>query len=251
MRTRMQQNFSRAAAHYEQHAHFQHGQTARVLDAARMLFPAQARVLDIGCGTGYFAALAREVAPAWQIWGLDCSPGMCQRAHTRLPVMQADATAIPLATGSVDGVVSSLCYQWVEPITEACAELARVLRPGGRAVIASLGPASLRELRSSAEAAELPLGLLALRTATDFYAALEAGGLSITYADTRMERRYYPNVSALLDSMRRIGAGNASGSARFLSPKRWAAMQHTYEQLRTPAGIPATWEHVFVVASRA
>jgi hypothetical protein len=64
--------------------------------------------------------------------------------------------------------------------------------------------------------------------------------------------RHYPSLAALLDSMRAIGAGNnfIGGTRGLTGPRRWAAMLTAYEALRTPKGIPATWEHHFFVVSK-
>ena len=248
-RQKLQQNFSRAAAEYDARAEFQHIQTRRVLDAALMLLPECATLADIGCGTGYFAFAARERRPAWRVFGVDISTGMCDVAAARCTAITGDAARLPLADGCVDAAVSSLCYQWVEDHTAAFAELARVLKPGGRAVIATLGAATLRELRECAVSAEMSLGLLPMRAFAETKTALTHSGFEISYADYALETCHYPSVAVLMDSMRSIGAGNnfAHATRGFLSPKRWAMMVADYEKHRTPHGIPATWEHHFFV----
>lgn len=251
-RARLQQKFGDAASDYDTRAQFQHVQTRRVLDAAVMLLPDSARVLDVGSGTGYFAHAAQAARPHWRVIGLDLAFGMCEVAKARCAAVNADAVRLPLADASVDGAVSSLCYQWVENQSLAFTELARVLKPGGRAIIASLGEATLMELRNCAIKAQLPLSLLNMPSHSKTLAALKGAGFTISMHDIRHEVRHYPTVAALLDSMRAIGAGNNfSGGARGLTgPKRWAAMRAAYETLRTQQGIPATWEHHFFVVSK-
>lgn len=248
-RKTLQSNFSRAAVDYDVHAQFQHVQTQRVLDAALMLLPPCQTMVDIGCGTGYFAHIAQIHRPSWNIIGIDIAQGMCAIAQTRCSAIAGDAVQLPLADASVDAVVSSLCYQWVENQPQAFAELARVLKPGGRAIIASLGIETLCELQRCAQAAQIPLGLLPMRPFVTTKTALIEAGLQIILADCHLKTEYYPNVAALMDSMRRIGAGNNlnNPSRGLLSPKRWLAMVKEYEMLRTAQGIPATWEHHFFV----
>ncbi len=246
---RLKQNFSRAAAEYDARAQFQHIQTNRVLDAALMLLPDAAHIADIGCGTGYFAYEAAEKRPHWSIYGVDISEGMCAVASGRCTAIAADAVALPLADRSVDAVVSSLCYQWVENQAAAFAEIARVLKPGGRAIVASLGAATLHELRASSEAVGAALGLLPMRDFASVKADLARAGFDITLADCRVATEHYASVPALLDSMRAIGAGNnfAGRESAFLGPKRFAAMIAEYEKLRSAQGIPARWEHHFFI----
>lgn len=246
---RLRHNFSRAAAEYDARAAFQHVQTRRVLDAALMVLPEQAVVADIGCGTGYFAQAAAGKRADWKVLGVDISIGMCAVAATRCTAIAVDAARLPLASASVDAAVSSLCYQWVEDHAAAFAELQRVVKPGGRAVVATLGAASLQELRSCAKTAEVPLGLLPMREFEKTRQALQVAGLEITFAEKTVERAHYTSVGALLESMRAIGAGNnfAHDPRRFIGPKRWAAMVTQYESQREAAGIPVTWEHHFFI----
>lgn len=249
VRHKLQHNFSRAAVDYDQLAHFQQVQTRRVLDAALMVFPHDALVVDIGCGTGYFAASAKEKRPDWRIVGVDIASGMCAVAATRCTVVAGDAASLPLADGSVDAAVSSLCYQWVDDHSKAFGELARVLRVGGRAIVATLGAATLCELRASAEAVDMPLSLLPMREFDGCRQALLSSGFTISFAEKQQVKQHYPGVSSLLASMRAIGAGNNFSHSvhGFMAPKRWMAMLSEYEKLRTSQGIPATWEHNFFV----
>lgn len=246
---KLQQNFSRAAEAYDARAQFQHVQTRRVLDAAVMLLPEAARLVDIGCGTGYFAAMAASRRPEWRMLGVDIAAGMCREAAKRCTALQADALQLPIADGSMDAVVSSLCLQWVEDKARAFGEIVRVLKPGGQAIIATLGAVSLRELRVAAVAAELPLGLLAMGDAEDYRAAVAAHGLSMTLWEQSLDVEYYTSVSALLDSMRHIGAGNnfADAPRGLVGVRRWKAMMRAYENARRPKGLPATWERLFMV----
>lgn len=247
--SRLQRNFGNAAAQYDTRAEFQHIQTRRVLDAALMLLPENASVLDVGCGTGYFAHAARDKRPGWRVLGVDIARGMCEVAATRCEVLNADAAAMPVASGSFDAAVSSLCYQWIENQEAAFAELSRVLKPGARAVVASLGEGTLSELRACAGASGQSLSLLPMRAIADVLASIRAAGFEITLAEETREVRYYDNVATLMDSMREIGAGNnfSAPATRGIAPSRWAALQREYETRRTHAGIPATWEHQFFI----
>jgi SAM-dependent methyltransferase len=108
-----------------------------VLDAFAEL-TAGAPVLDLGCGPGHATAyLARRGTHAV---GLDLSPVMCHVAHraTRLPFVAADMTALPIKAQALMGVLCLYAVIHLDAAQRAAAytEFARVLRPGGHALIA-------------------------------------------------------------------------------------------------------------------
>jgi SAM-dependent methyltransferase len=97
-----------------------------------------APVLDVGCGPGHTTGyLARRGLAAR---GLDLSPGMSNVAHaaTGLPLVAGDITALPIRDGAVAGVLCLYAVIHLDPTQRgaAYAEFARVLRPGGHALIA-------------------------------------------------------------------------------------------------------------------
>ena len=92
------------------------------------------RLLDVATGPGYVAA--RAAAQGAAAVGLDFSETMLAFARSRSPdvdFVQGDATALPFADGSFDGVVAAFVLLHLGAPECAAAEAARVLRPGGRA----------------------------------------------------------------------------------------------------------------------
>jgi demethylmenaquinone methyltransferase / 2-methoxy-6-polyprenyl-1,4-benzoquinol methylase len=92
--------------------------------------PPGALVLDLACGTGDLCdeAQAAGLRPV----GLDLALGMLRAAHTSAPLAQADITRLPLPAGMADGAVCGFALRNVVSLPDLFAELARVLRPGGR-----------------------------------------------------------------------------------------------------------------------
>jgi SAM-dependent methyltransferase len=97
------------------------------------------RVLDIGSGTGELSRiLAESVGESGEAIGLDPNEGMRAEAarrarHARF--VAGDAYALPFPDGSLDAVTCERVYQHLTEPDRATAEIARVLRPGGRVVI--------------------------------------------------------------------------------------------------------------------
>jgi demethylmenaquinone methyltransferase/2-methoxy-6-polyprenyl-1,4-benzoquinol methylase len=88
-------------------------------------------VLDLACGTG---DLARELSDQhFRAVGADLSFGMLVAApRPGAPLVEADATALPLEDGAFDGVLSGFAVRNFADLAAVLAECARVLRPGGR-----------------------------------------------------------------------------------------------------------------------
>jgi len=102
-------------------------------------------VLEVGCGTGLL--LHRTARFARHAIGIDLSGGMLQKAQARgLHVMQASATALPLATASVDVAYSFKVLAHIPDIQGALHEMARVVRPGGWVLAEFYNARSLRRL---------------------------------------------------------------------------------------------------------
>ena len=99
------------------------------------------RVLDVGCGTGAFARRLVDANPAQSVTGADVSAGMLAEARRKLGdapnvrFVEARAEALPFPDGAFEVVVSASALHYARRPGAALAEIARVLRPGGRAVV--------------------------------------------------------------------------------------------------------------------
>jgi SAM-dependent methyltransferase len=97
------------------------------------------RVLDVGCGEGRFCRLLARAAV--QTTGIDPTAALIEAARRRHPdgrYVMARAENLPFPDGSFDLVVSYLSLVDIEDLRAAVAELARVLAPGGKLLIANL-----------------------------------------------------------------------------------------------------------------
>jgi ubiquinone/menaquinone biosynthesis C-methylase UbiE len=98
------------------------------------------RILDVGCGIGSL----EERFPDHEMIGVDRSEAMIQAAQDRVsaPFVLGDATALPIATASVDAVVSVSTLEFIPDIDAVLAEATRVLAPGGTLVALMLNTRS-------------------------------------------------------------------------------------------------------------
>jgi len=117
------------------------------------------RILDIGCGTGHLTA--KIATRGAEVMGIDRSPEMVRQAREAYPEIRfevADATKIPL-DGGFDAVFSNATLHWIKEPEQVAAEIARLLRPGGRLVAEFGGRGNIAGLVAAAERAWAKLGL--------------------------------------------------------------------------------------------
>jgi ubiquinone/menaquinone biosynthesis C-methylase UbiE len=101
-----------------------------------------ARILDVGCGTGAFAARLRAALPRVEIYGVDLVSEMLQKGRHRwrshrehvCPV-QGDSERLPFPSASFDIVTCSNSFHHYPRQDRAVLEMRRVLKPGGRLMI--------------------------------------------------------------------------------------------------------------------
>jgi demethylmenaquinone methyltransferase/2-methoxy-6-polyprenyl-1,4-benzoquinol methylase len=97
---------------------------------AALRLPGGSRVADLACGTGDLCSeLERQ---GYEAVGFDFSHGMLAAATTRAPLVQSDVLRMPLADASVDGATCGFALRNVVDLPAFLAEVARVVRLGGR-----------------------------------------------------------------------------------------------------------------------
>jgi malonyl-CoA O-methyltransferase len=209
-------------------------------------------IVDAGAGTGHASrALARRY-PKARVVALDSSRGMLRTAARQRSWLRpfervcADAALLPLADGSVDLLFSNLMLQWCEP-DAVFAEFRRVLAPQGLFCFSAFGPDTLRELRHAWSAADPHSHVQEFIDMHDLGDALVRSGFAAPVLDVEHFTLEYRDVRAVAADLKATGAHNASPERLrgLTSPRKFAAMQASYEQLRRDGRLPASFEVVF------
>ena len=111
----------------------------------RLGLPADSLVADLACGTGDFCGDLQRAGHA--ALGVDFSAGMLRHATTSAPLVRADVLRLPLGDGAMDGAVCGFALRNLTDLETFFAELARVVRPGGRIALLEVAEPTCRVLR--------------------------------------------------------------------------------------------------------
>jgi ubiquinone/menaquinone biosynthesis C-methylase UbiE len=163
--------------------------------------PSGAVLMDLGCSTGFLLQDLRAAHPDADLIGVDLIASGLEKAHANVPearLLQADVCELPLADASVDGAVSLNLLEHVPEDERALAELARVLRPGARAVLVVPSGSQLydyydRFLGHERRYARGELSRKAARAGLEVLDDLHLGGLiypAFRFVKRRNRRRY-------------------------------------------------------------
>jgi malonyl-CoA O-methyltransferase len=252
--------FERASARYEAAAVLQARVADELLNRLELFKFTPGVVLDLGAGTGRMTSELKRRYRRALIVALDLAPGMLREARKHQQLFRrfervcGDAMRLPFANASVDVVVSSLMLQWCDPPDPAFTEIRRVLKPDGLVAFSTLGPDTLRELRTAwAEADGTSNTYNHVNHFTDMHDvgdALVRAGLSEPVLDVDRMQLTYPDALALMRDLKAIGAHNVTaGRPRaLLGRERLRRMQDAYETFRRDGRLPATYEVVYGVA---
>ena len=137
---------------------------------------------DIGFGGGVgLQLLLDRVGDDGVVHGVEIADDMLARARSRfgrdvqsgrLRLSSGSMTALPLDDNSVDALITLNTVYFISELDAACAELARVLRPGGRAVVGIGDPDVMARLPFA------PHGFI-IRRVDEIAAALQNSGLQV------------------------------------------------------------------------
>jgi ubiquinone/menaquinone biosynthesis C-methylase UbiE len=137
------EHFNKRAASYENassQGYFFDRVQRRVLSLARGQTSPEV-IVDVGCGTGRLLRKVKQQYPNARLVGVDAAEKMIQQAAMLLPEGEfhvAMAEALPLPDTSVDLAFSTLSFHHWADQAKGISEIARVLRPQGRFLLADI-----------------------------------------------------------------------------------------------------------------
>jgi malonyl-CoA O-methyltransferase len=249
---RVRRSFDRAAITYDDAAVLHREVRDNLLQRLDLMVLAPRVVVDAGAGTGHAARALIRRYPKSLVIALDASRPMLKAAGRRQSWLRrfarvcADAQRLPLADGSVDLILSNLMLQWCDP-DAVFAEFRRVLAPRGLLSFTTLGPDTLRELRSAWSKVDSHTHVNQFLDMHDIGDALVRAGFASPVLDVERYTLSYLDVRRVAADLKATGARNATlGRSRGLTGRgRFNALTTAYESFRQDGRLPATYEVVF------
>jgi malonyl-CoA O-methyltransferase len=262
--------FDRAASSYDTHAWLQLEIAQRLTEKLTLLKHPPKKILDIGQGTGALCKILQNYYKNTpELFGVDISYAMCKQAtlnfrpsgwfsvahfkkKSRPKFIQADGHQLPFLAEQFQLLASNCVLQWCDDLPRLFRECHRVLAIQGNVFFSSFGPDSLQELKACSQK-------ISGRTHVHDFVDMHVLGdilLSCHFTDPIMDMEkittYYPTLQSLLLDLKKIGATNQHADRhKGLMGKNWfKKLELEYEKLRSPQGLPVTWEVVYGHATK-
>ncbi len=265
-RRQVQRNFARAANSYDEAAFLQREISTRLLERLDYVRLSPTRIIDLGCGTGTSLNALQQRYPQAALLGIDFSAAMLRVARaqgsrlrwllpflrsSRPALLTADAAALPCRSQSAALVWSNLMLPWIDDPQSVFREVHRVLETGGLLMFSTVGPDTLKELRSSFSDGQIHTQRFI--DMHDYGDMLVDCGFADPVMDAEMLTLTYPDFDALLADLRSSGSGCVMQQRqRGLTGKHcWANVRQNYARLTSDGRWPATVEVVYGHAWKA
>lgn len=258
--------FARVAATYGEGDFFAREVDRRMQERLDFVKVEPKRILDLGCSRGgSFPGLSVRY-PEAQLIGLDVAPAMLSAGRVPRAGWQrwlgigknseplrlaADAANLPLKSRSTAIVWSNLLLHWLDDPIPALAEAHRVLEVGGLLMFSTLGPDTLKELRSAF--ADGYAHTQRFADMHDLGDMLVGCGFADPVMDMEVITLTYDDVDAMFAELRAAGSSCAMKARRhgMTGRKSWASGKAAYEAMRKDGRLPATFEVIYGHAWKA
>ncbi|EGU30081.1 malonyl-ACP O-methyltransferase BioC [Vibrio scophthalmi] len=239
--------FGKAALGYDQHAAFQRDVGTRLINQLPSDLSSY-RILDVGCGTGYFSQQLRDRGA--EVVAFDLSRAMLQQAKNRcgeerVHYQQGDAEQLPFADNQFDYVFSSLALQWCQDLAVPLREMRRVTKPGGQLLFSTLLDGSLRELKQAWAKIDTYQHVNDFISLNQVNIALAQSHCHTHHLDLPAIVVWYDSALGLMRDLKGIGANHVVGRSQGLTSRHsLRQLEREYQIFRQEHQglLPATYQ---------
>lgn len=201
--------------------------------------------LDIGSGPSIISHIESASPTLKNGIQFDISmESLVQNGTSPAKAIVGDMDALPIASHSLDGIISSSAFQWSQNLPHLLEELFRILKEGGHVIISILGEKTLAELR------ELQT-TFGIKTFTSYYTKQELdsytinSGFKTLHSETQVITLRYSSSKEALQSISKIGASSHQNS--LLTPKELVQFITAYDRIFNNTDVTHTYEYHFLL----
>jgi len=253
-KTKIAASFNRAAQVYAEQAVLQGTVAERLLERLELVNISPKMIIDVGSGPGGAARQLAKMYKGAQVLQLDLSMEMLSQSRSqdsrffsKQQYICGDAESLPLGRDTAELVFSSLMLQWCNDLDAAFTQIKNTLKKQGLFLFATLGPDTLKELRSSWAEVDDELHVNTFIDMHDVGDALLRAGFVEPVMDVEHISLTYEDCFSLMKDLKTLGASNADDNrSRGLTGKnKIKDLESAYEKYRTGGRLPATYEVVY------
>jgi len=251
---KVRQSFSGAAESYDSVASLQRNVGLELIkQAGAESF--YGTVLDLGCGTGFISSQIISSNDINQMILLDIALPMLQISqqklanHTALYVC-ADAEQLPLASNTVDHVISNVALQWCRNLDVVFADIKRILKSGGQFSFTIFGSQTLQELKLAWAKVDQFQHVNEFYSQNQLEAFLVQSGFKQIEATSECYQTSYESALDLMRELKQLGAHNvlSSRNKHLTTKTQLQRMLTAYEGQFVGSTVSATFDVITIKA---
>ena len=257
----VRRGFERAAHAYDSAAFLQREVAERMFTRLEYVKLQPKIILDSGCGTGHGARLLAARFGDANIIALDHAAAMLHAGRGQVSwwkrrmallggnpprFLCADMEALPLAANSIGLVWSNQALHWCD-LDRSATEAHRVLETNGLFMFSTLGPDTLKELRSAFAGLDAYEHVNRFIDMHDIGDALVHAGFADPVMDMEIVTITFDDIPAIVRDLKTLGARNHLKGRRrgLMSPTQWRKVVQHYEAFRKDGKLPVTIEVIY------
>ncbi|WP_392537919.1 malonyl-ACP O-methyltransferase BioC [Legionella sp. 227] len=246
--------FNQHASEYEFAAKVQQEIGVRLLERLQYLNIKPQRILDLGCGPGFFSYELTKIYPKAQIVGLDLAQFMLIQAQKKQgwrrkwPLVAADMRSMPFVTGTFDLIFANQVIHWGGSLTPVFRELNRVMKANGCLMFTTLGPDTFKELKQAWAGVNHYAHVNEFADMHDVGDCLMAEHFLEPVMDMELLSVHYETLPKLLQALKAQGVKNINPQRNqgLTGKTAWRHFEQNYATLQTDRGkYPLTYEVVY------
>lgn len=204
------QRFNRAAKSYDEAAIVQRRAGNRLLNSINQFNLKPYKIVDLGCGTGYFSKAIATTFSHASVIGFDLaytclSHSSAYYSPNNLTYICADFDYLPFARNSFDMIFSNMALQWSFNLIDSLTKMKQILSPNGYLLFSIPGPLMLTELISSLKLLNPLASYHTFQNCEQLTNLLFQTGFTTIETFQETFKQSYPSLNALLQELKNTG----------------------------------------------